>query len=454
MTTKSETGARLPQGYMGTGEEGCTPASQAGGVVRSASVWTERMVEALATREKWYSLMDKVIDPRTLARAWARVRANDGAAGVDRVSIARFERHADRRLAQLRESLQSGTYRPLAVRRVEIPKSDGGRRPLGIPTVADRVVQAALVEVIEPIFESRFAPRSYGFRPGRGCKDALRDVDEALKSGLVHVVDADLKSYFDSIPHGMLLSRVFQRIKDGAVLRLIESFLHQQIMSEGGTWTPETGTPQGAVLSPLLANIYLHPLDEAMQVAGFRMVRYADDFVVLCESAAAAQAALERIRAWVEAAGLTLHPEKTRVADLSQSGACFDFLGYRFYRSEGGALGRTIKPKKRKALYARLAELTPRVCGRSTAELVRQVSTWLRGVFGYFKHAELRALATIDAHVRYRLRRIFAKRRGMSGSAKRWTAHRCWPNAYFRELGLFSLVDARFAHIHSHRGPT
>lgn len=454
MTTRPETGTRLPQGYRGPGEEGHPTASQAAGSSRSASVWTERMVEALGTREKWYSLMDKVLDARTFARAWARVEANDGAAGVDRVSVSRFRRHADERLTRLRESLKSGTSRPQAVRRVEIPKSDGGCRPLGIPTVADRVVQAAVLEVIEPIFEARFAPRSYGFRPGRGCRDALRDVDEALKSGLVHVVDADLKGYFDSIPHGKLLAEVHRRIQDGAVLRLIESFLHQGILSEGRTWTPETGTPQGAVLSPLLANVYLHPLDVEMQGAGYRMVRYADDFVVLCESAEAAQAALARIRVWVGAAGLTLHPEKTRVADLGQSGAYIDFLGYRFYRSETGVLGRTIKPKKRKALYVRLAELTPRVSGCSNAEVIRRVSAWLGGVFGYFKHAERRALATIDAHVRYRLRRLFAKRCGMGGSARHLKAHRCWPNAYFREVGLFSLIDARLAHIHSHSGPT
>lgn len=455
MATRSETGTRMSEGYVGAGEQaGDERATQAGGVTRSASVWTDRMVEALATREEWFSLIDKVVDARTLERAWARVKANDGAAGVDRVGIERFSRTAPTRLLRLQESLKAGTYRPEAIRRVEIPKSDGGRRPLGIPTVTDRVVQAALVEVIEPIFESRFAPRSYGFRPGRGCKDALRDVDEALRSGLVHVVDADLKSYFDSIPHGALMSRVHARIKDGTVLRLIEGFLRQAILSDAGTWTPESGTPQGAVLSPLLANIYLHPLDEVMQAAGYRMIRYADDFVVLCESVELAQAALVQIRAWVTEAGLTLHPEKTRIADLSQPGGCFDFLGYRFYRSDKGTLRRTIKPKKRKALYARLAELTPRLSGQSTAELVHRVSAWLRGVFGYFKHAERKALATLDAHVRYRLRRIFARRLGRKGSAKDWKAHNRWRNDYFHEIGLFSLANARLAYIHPHRGHT
>jgi RNA-directed DNA polymerase len=208
------------------------------------------------------------------------------------------------------------------------------------------------------------------------------------------------------------------------------------------------------VLSPLLANIYLHPLDVEMQDAGYRMVRYADDFVVLCASAEAAQAALVRIRRWVAAAGLTLHPEKTRIADLSQPEGHFDFLGYRFLCKPDGGLGRTIKPKKRKALYARLADMTPRKNGKSTAELVERVSVWLRGVFGYFKHADHRALATIDAHVRYRLRRIFAKRTGLGGGAKGRKAHTRWRNSHFRDLGLFSLADARFVNLCSLRGPT
>lgn len=454
MTTKLKTGTRLPEGYVGAGDEGDGRSKQARPVRRSASVWTERMVEALATREAWYSLIDKVMDSKTLWRGWRRVKAKAGAPGVDRVGVERFARTAEERLQRLEASLKSASYCPQAVRRVEIPKRDGGRRPLGIPTVTDRVVQAAVVEVIEPIFESRFAPRSYGFRSGRGCKDALRDVDEALKLGLVHVVDADLKSYFDSIPHAGLLARVHERVKDGTVLRLIEGFLNQPIMSEVACWTPETGTPQGAVLSPLLANIYLHPLDVEMQDAGYRMVRYADDFVVLCGSAEAAQAALVRIRRWVAEAGLTLHPEKTRIADLGQPAGYFDFLGYRFHGKLAGGVGHTIKPKKRKALYARLAELTPRKNGKSTAELVHRVSVWLRGVFDYFKHADHRTLAIIDAHVRYRLRRIFARRLGQRGWAKGWKAHTRWRISHFRDLGLFSLADARVEHLCSLRGHT
>lgn len=417
------------------------------------SVWTARMVEALQTRVEWYSLIDKVCQPETLERAWKRVRANAGAAGVDRVDIARFARNDAERLNRLQAELETGRYRPQAVRRVEIPKGDGGTRPLGIPTVTDRVVQAALREVIEPIFESRFEASSYGFRPGRGCKDALRDVDQALQSGLVHVVDADLKGYFDSIPHDRLRERVFERIKDGAVLRLIEGYLHQDIVAEAGRWTPERGTPQGAVLSPLLANIYLHPLDVLMRERGYRMVRYADDFVVLCRTATEAAGALELIQRWVADAGLLLHPEKTRLADLGRAGDHFDFLGYRFYGKPSGGIGRTIKPKKRRSLYRRLAELTPRCSGKSTAEVVRRLNVWLRGVFAYFQHADGRVLAAVDAHVRYRLRRIFAKRIGLGGSAKHWIAHQRWRTHYFVALGLFSLTLARANILHSHGGP-
>jgi RNA-directed DNA polymerase len=278
---------------------------------------------------KWHSLIDKVSRLETLELGWAQVKRNAGAAGVDGVSVKRFAHAQDRYLAELAQGLRDGSYRPQPVRRVYIPKGKG-QRPLGIPAVKDRVVQAALKLVIEPIFEHEFEPRSYGFRPGLSCKDALREVDWYLKTGYFWVVDADLQSYFDMIPHEPLLAKVGKRIADGRVLGLIESFLKQDIMEDLKRWTPISGSPQGAVVSPLLANVYLHELDVEMRAAGFVMVRYADDAVVLCRSREEAEAALTRMRAWVSANGLMLHPDKTHVGDCRVKGQGFEFLGYRF----------------------------------------------------------------------------------------------------------------------------
>jgi RNA-directed DNA polymerase len=199
---------------------------------------------------KWFSLIDKVVRPATLEAAWECVARNKGAAGVDGQSVERFGFQADRYLAELQASLADASYRPDPVKRVEIPKADGKTRPLGIPTVKDRIVQTALKMVIEPIFEVQFRPGSFGFRPGRGCKDALREVDRLLKAGYTHVVDADLKSYFDTIPHDRLMALVAGSISDSRVLGLIDGFLQQAIMSEIARWQPTTGTPQGAVMTP------------------------------------------------------------------------------------------------------------------------------------------------------------------------------------------------------------
>jgi RNA-directed DNA polymerase len=218
------------------------------------TVWTERMLTALLAGVKgglWYSLMDKVHPERALKAAYRRVAANEGAAGVDHVTVAMFEGRLDENLKALSDALRTGTYRPQAIRRHSIPKPGSQeRRPLGIPTVRDRVVQTALRQVLEPIFERDFAAHSYGFRPGKGCKDALRRVDELLKSGYTHVVDGDLKSYFDTIPHDRLLALVAQKVSDGKVLNLIDAFLHQGVLEDLKEWTPEQGTPQGAVVTP------------------------------------------------------------------------------------------------------------------------------------------------------------------------------------------------------------
>ena len=267
-----------------------------------ASVWTKRMLSALVNGVKggkWYALMDKVFAPETLATAWTKVRANKGAAGVDGQSIERFEARAGLYLAELSTALREGSYRPQAVKRVDIPKGDGKTRPLGIPTVKDRIVQQAVRLVIEPIFEAGFRDESYGFRPGRGCHDALREVDRLIKEGYAYVVDADLAGYFNSIPHDRLMARVEAKVSDGRVLDLIRGWLKADILKGLEQWTPTEGSPQGAVISPLLANIYLDPLDAFIAGRGYRMARYADDFVILCRTREEAEAALDDVRAWV-----------------------------------------------------------------------------------------------------------------------------------------------------------
>jgi RNA-directed DNA polymerase len=405
-----------------------------------ASIWTERMVSALGNGVKggkWYSLMDKVVRPTTLAAAWRKVARNRGAAGVDGQSIERFAAQADRYVQELQHSLEDGSYRPHPVKRVEIPKGDGRTRPLGIPTVKDRIVQTALKMVIEPIFETQFRPGSYGFRPGRGCKDALREVDRLLKEGFTWVVDADLQSYFDSIPHDRLMALVAGSISDGPVLSLLEGFLRQDIMKDMARWRPTTGTPQGAVISPLLANLYLHPLDLLMEESGRRMVRYADDFVILCRTEAAALAALRQVEAWVAANGLTLHPDKTRVGDSRQPGQGFDFLGYRF---EAGR--RLVRKKSLTAFKDKVRSMTGRSRGDSLERIVSDLNPMLRGWFGYFQHATPALFGVLDGFVRRRLRAILRKQEKRPGMGRCTADHQRWPNAFFAAHGLLTLCTA------------
>jgi len=301
-----------------------------------ASVWTQRMLAALergVKGNKWFSLMDKVWKMENLQSAMRQVMRNQGGAGVDGQSCEAYFKTSPQRLPRLQDKLKQGSYQPKPVKRVWIPKLGSKElRPLGVPTVEDRVVQTALRNVLEPIFERTFAEHSYGFRPRRGAKQALRRVDQLLKTGHHWVVDADLKGYFDSIPQDKMMAAVETQIADGAVLKLIGQMLGQGVMESGKGWQPtEAGTPQGAVISPLLANIYLNPLDQIMVQQGRQMVRYADDFVILCQNQQEALEVMEQLRNWTQAAGLTLHPTKTRIVDASQKGG-FDFLGYHFER--------------------------------------------------------------------------------------------------------------------------
>lgn len=423
-------------------------------------VWTEPMLAALARGlegNKWFSLVDKVASERTLGMAWEKVRANAGACGVDGITVERFAKDSQKRLLAVKEQLSAGSYQPRPVKRVWIPKPGSAeKRPLGIPTVTDRVVQAALGMVIEPIFENRFHPQSYGFRPGRGCKEALRRVEELLGAGNTHVVEVDIKGYFDAIPHGRLMALVRERIADGRVLGLIGGFLEQGVMEGGGSAEAveempgggPQGTPQGGVISPLLANVYLDPLDWRMAALGFEMVRYADDMVVLCRSQQQAGVALEKLREWMEGAGLTLHPDKTRVVDMEPAGSHFDFLGYRFQRSRRGELMRLVRPKSLRKLRESIKPRTHRANGRGMEAIVADLNRTLSGWFAYFKHAKASQLGGLDGWTRMRLRSILRKRRGLKGRG-RGQDHQRWPNRYFTELGLFCLLDARAAAIAS-----
>jgi len=402
------------------------------------SVWTERMLTALEAGVKggkWFSLMDKVEALANLRSAFERVKANGGAAGVDHQTVEMFERHLEENLEKLSRSLKDGSYRPQAIRRVWIPKPGSTeKRPLGIPTVRDRVVQAALRHVLEPIFERDFAEQSYGFRPQRGCQDALRRVDQLLTAGHSWVVDADLKSYFDTIPHRKLMEGVGEKVSDGRVLELVEAYLTQKVMETAKSWTPEEGTPQGAVISPLLSNLYLDPLDQQMAQGGSQMVRYADDFVILCRSQQEAVAALERVRQWAEQAGLKLHPVKTRIVDATQRGG-FDFLGYHFERGMKWPRQKSLR-KFKDTIRAK----TRRTAGQSLKVILLEVNRSLRGWFEYFKHSHPTTFRPLDAWVRMRLRTILRKRRGGQGRG-RGSDHQRWPNAFFVKQGLNPLSN-------------
>jgi len=408
------------------------------------SVWTDRMLMALETGVKggkWYSLIDKMSRPKVLRAAYERVRRNGGAAGVDHVSVERFADRLEEELERLGTELRGGRYRPGKIRRVRIekPGSQEGR-PLGIPTVRDRVVQRALQSVLEPIFEAEFAESSYGFRPGLGCHDALRKTIELLDAGFTWVVDADLERFFDTLDHEVLMERVRERVADGRVLALLESYLGQEVMEGMGSWTPERGTPQGAVISPLLSNVYLNPFDHHMAKCGYALVRYADDFVILCRTRAEAERALAEVQRWVERSKLSLHPEKTRLVDATQRGG-FDFLGYHFERGYQSPSSKSLRRFK-----ATLRRKTKRTQGRSLRAVVESVNQTALGWWHYHRLSSRWAFKPLDQWIRMRLRSILRKQQKKRGRG-RGIDHRQWPNRFFLDQGLFSL-DAASAVVH------
>ncbi len=399
--------------------------------------WTERMRTRLAQSgptTKWFALWDKVISQPNVQTAYWSVWRNGGAAGVDGQTVAQFNEHEEAELAKLCAELRDKTYRRQPARRAWIAKlGSAEKRPLGIPAVRDRTVEAALKAVLEPIFEHDFAEHSYGFRPGRGCPNAVERIEELLSQGRAWCVDLDFKSYFDTIPHERLLGLVAQRVVDGSVLALLEQSLKAGVLEELKGWQPtERGTPQGAVISPLLANLYLNPLDHQMARQGWAMVRYADDLVVLCHTREEAERALADLRQWSQEAGLTVHPTKTRIVPVTNEG--FDFLGWHF---RGGK--KWPRTKSVQKLREKLRPLTARKQGRSWADLMAKLNPILRGWHGYFRASHPNGLKGPDGWLRRRLRAMLRKREKRPGYGLSEADSRRWPNRWFARHGLFSL---------------